>query len=224
MNFGVLNEDESGHAIRVLRLAEDDHITIVNGKGRSAVAKITSTSKKEVGFEIINEIDNEAHPLHLHIGIGPTKSIDRFSFFLEKATEMGVQEVTPILSTNSERKILKEEKLRKGMVSALKQSGNLFLPVLNDMSILKDFITQDFGSAKKFIAHCNEDVEKIDLKDQINSEENIVILIGPEGDFTHEEIKFAKENGFKTITLGNSRLRTETAGILACHTVYLSSY
>jgi 16S rRNA (uracil1498-N3)-methyltransferase len=223
LNLGVLNEDESGHAARVLRLNEGAEITVVDGKGRAVIAKITSVNKKKVSFEIINEQTNNQFPLKLHIGIAPTKSIDRFNFFLEKTTELGIGEVTPILTSNSERKIVKTEKLRKGMISAIKQSGNLFLPTLNELTDIQSFISQDFGKSLKFIAHCDSDDNKVALNDVINTEENIVILIGPEGDFTSQEVKLAKENGFKPISLGNSRLRTETAGIAACHTVYLQS-
>lgn len=224
LNFGVLNEDESAHASRVLRLSNGDRITIVNGKGRSVLAEITSINKKEVGFEIIKEYQTNAHPLHVHIGIAPTKNIDRFTFFLEKVTEMGIEEISPILSSNSERKIVKIDKLQKGMISAIKQSGNLFLPELNELTDIQSFLVQDFGNSQKFIAHCMDSDNKSELKNVINSKENIVILIGPEGDFTAEEVNFALQQGFKPISLGNSRLRTETAGILACHTVYLSSY
>ncbi|MCB9223394.1 MAG: 16S rRNA (uracil(1498)-N(3))-methyltransferase [Crocinitomicaceae bacterium] len=224
LNFGILDEDESGHAVRVLRLTEGNLITVIDGKGRSVIAKITSASKREVGFDIVEEHPNTEQPLRVHIGIAPTKNIDRFTFFLEKVTEMGIMEMTPILSANSERKVIKIDKLEKGLISAIKQSGNLFLPQLNELTDLKTFILQDHGNAQKFIAHCAEDTEKVEFKDVINTQQNIVILIGPEGDFTPEEVKLAQENGFLSVSLGKSRLRTETAGILACHTVYLASY
>lgn len=221
LNFGVLNEEESIHAIRVLRLVEGNIITVIDGAGRQVEAKITSDQKKEVGFEIINEIQHDLHSLAIQIAIAPTKNIDRFSFFLEKVTEMGIREVSPVLCSNSERKELRIDKAKKGLISAIKQSGNLYLPKLNEMVDLKSFITKDFGKAQKFIAHCFDDPNKKKFHQIVNKAENVVILIGPEGDFTLEEINLAQESGFMPVSLGNTRLRTETAGILACHTVYL---
>lgn len=223
LNLGVLSEDESFHATKVMRMSEEDLINIINGKGRSVLAKITSTSKKEVTYEIIKELAKESHPLKLQIAIAPTKSMDRFSFFLEKTTEMGIREISPIMSQNSERTILKIEKLKKSMISAIKQSGNLFLPVLNEPVRFKDFVTRDFGSTQKLIAHCDQNDAKKMLIEYVKESKDILILIGPEGDFTSEEVILAQENGFLSVSLGAARFRTETAGILACHTVYLKS-
>lgn len=224
LNFGVLNETESHHASRVMRLVEDDRIYIIDGKGRKVLAKITSVGKREVGFEIEKELEVESHPLNVHVVIAPTKNIDRFTFFLEKATEMGVKEITPILSANSERKNIKQDKLVKGMISALKQSGNLYLPRLNELTPIKDVLKADHGTTQKFIAHCSISENKVPFKDQIDVDKNVIILIGPEGDFNAEEVILANENEFQQVSLGPSRLRTETAGIAACHTVYLQSY
>lgn len=219
----ALSEDESFHASKVMRLGEDDLINIINGKGRSVLAKITSISKKEVGYEIMKELAKESHPLNLQIAIAPTKSMDRFSFFLEKTTEMGIREISPIMSQNSERSILKTEKLKKSMISAIKQSGNLFLPILNEPIRFKEFVARDFGDTRKLIAHCDQNETKKLLKEYVQESKNILILIGPEGDFTSEEVILAQENGFLSVSLGEARFRTETAGILACHTVYLHS-
>ena len=224
LNYGVLNEEESAHAIRVLRLKEGDHIKVVNGRGQMILAKITSADKREVGFEFMSSLHNETNRLNLHIAIAPTKNIDRFSFFLEKVTEMGIAEVTPIITRTSERKILKVDKLQKGMISAIKQSGNLFLPKLNDLTDFETFLDNQSDISQKFIAHCQEDSLKKPLKELILPEEKNLILIGPEGDFLSEEVILAQEKGFKSVSLGNARLRTETAGILACHTVFLSTY
>lgn len=218
---GVLSEDESGHAARVLRLEIGDLISIIDGQGSRYEAKINAITKKQVGFTILNEAETNHEVNSLHIAIAPTKSIDRFNFFLEKCTELGLQEISPIQSSNSERKIFKRDKSEKTLISALKQSGNLFLPQLNEMRSFKNFIQQDFALAKKFIAHCEPDQVKKEFKDLIDpKDENIIILIGPEGDFTSEEITLAKDNNFLPVSLGKSRLRTETAGIIACHTVY----
>lgn len=220
INFGVLDETESLHAIRVLRLKIGDHINVINGRGRFVIGKITSTQKKETGFDIVEEPDINSHPLPLNIAIAPTKNIDRFSFFVEKCTEMGIKQITPIQTSNSERTTLRIDKVEKLALGALKQSGNLYLPKLSEIESVSSFLEKDFGTALKFIAHCENDEEKIKLQDLIEPNKNCVILIGPEGDFTQEEINLAKSKGFKAVSLGNTRLRTETAGILACHSVY----
>lgn len=217
-----LDETEAGHALRVLRLKSKDIISVINGKGQRVEAEISEISKKKLTFRIIKEVSSDEIKSPLHIAIAPTKSNDRFNFFLEKSTELGLHEISPIHCSNSERKIFKREKAEKTLVSAMKQSGNLHLPKLNEMKPLKDFILCDYGDAKKFIAHCDDDLQKKNFKDLISQNDNkIIILIGPEGDFTPEEITLAKQNNFIPVTLGNTRLRTETAGIIACHTVYL---
>jgi 16S rRNA (uracil1498-N3)-methyltransferase len=219
---GFLDEDESGHALRVLRLNVGDNIELLDGKGNKHLATISETSKKQLFFQIIST-EKQAQPnWHIHIAIAPTKNIDRFEFFLEKCTEIGITQITPLLTKNSERKEIKAEKLQKTILSALKQSGHLFLPDLRPMVSLKDFLTRFSATdTQKFIAHCENDAEKIQLFDQVTPSKKSVILIGPEGDFTTEEISLAKEAGFAAVSLGESRLRTETAGIVACLTVHL---
>lgn len=222
IDSGLLGEDEAGHASRVLRLQVNDMISIINGKGLKVEAAITEISKKSLSFKVQEEIENVQIKSPLHIAIAPTKSNDRFNFFLEKVTELGLAQISPIQSSNSERKIFKRDKAEKTLISALKQSGNLHLPQLNEMVSFKEFIERDQQGAIKYIAHCEEDQIKQEFKTLIeNNERNIVILIGPEGDFTPEEITLAKENNYIPVSLGKTRLRTETAGIIACHTVYL---
>ena len=219
---GTLEEDEAGHASRVLRLQVNDIISIVNGQGLKVEAVISEISKKNLSFTVQKEIEYEHTKLPLHIAIAPTKSNDRFNFFLEKVTELGLAEISPIQSSNSERKVFKKDKAEKTLISALKQSGNLHLPLLNNLLSFKDFIRKDLGDTKKFIAHCEDDQVKQEFKTLLeNNDRNVVILIGPEGDFTPEEITLAKEYNYTPVSLGKSRLRTETAGIIACHTVYL---
>ena len=155
----------------------------------------------------------------LHVAIAPTKSISRFEWFLEKATEIGIDEITPLLSEHSERKVVKFERSEKILISAMKQSQKAFLPKLNELTSFNEFIQKN-SEKQKFIAHCN-DGEKNHLKNAIQKGNNMVILIGPEGDFSLEEVLEAKEKGFEEISLGDERLRTETAGIVACHTVNL---
>lgn len=214
-----MSEEESNHAVRVLRLKEGQDITIVDGKGQSVIAEITNANKKKLGFNIKESYKEEFPKRHIHIAIAPTKNMDRFSFFVEKVIEIGIEKITPIRTKNSERKVLNIEKVRKNAISALKQSGNLFLPEIEELTDYQDFISNKIEKAQCFIAHCEEDGEKKELKNEIDLEKNVVILIGPEGDFTPEEINLAKQNTFLPVSLGASRLRTETAGIVACHTV-----
>lgn len=217
---GELSEEESHHAIKVLRLKEGQPITLLDGKGGHAIAEISSLSKKVLSYKITEQWFHESAKPYLHIAIAPTKNNDRFEFFLEKATEIGIQEITPLLCSNSERKIIKEDRFQKIIQSAVKQADQYYLPQFNPLTAFTDFITQR-DENQKFIAHCEDESDKCALKSELATSEKICILIGPEGDFTTEEIKLAKENGFLPVSLGESRLRTETAGIAACHTVRL---
>ncbi|WP_027419940.1 16S rRNA (uracil(1498)-N(3))-methyltransferase [Crocinitomix catalasitica] len=217
----TLGEDESHHAVRVLRLKENQHITVINGTGRLVTAKITMADKKAVYFEIIDDYQQKLNDFDIHIAIAPTKNIDRFNFFLEKTIEIGISRITPILTSNSERKHLQHDKLSKQMLSALKQSGNLYIPVLEELTSLSDFFQNLNTTSAKFIAHCEKENEGNELREVLPKDKKVVILIGPEGDFTKEEINLAIENNFNPIKLGSTRLRTETAGIVACHTVHV---
>lgn len=219
-NLYTLNEIESKHCIRVLRLNMDDQIELIDGKGGFFTAKIIDSNPKKCTVEIINTKINYGKRNHyLHIAIAPTKNIDRFEWFLEKATEIGIDEITPILCEHSERKAIKPERLEKIITSAIKQSIKAYKPKLNNLTKYKDFINQN-SNCVKYIAHCEEN-KKILLKNNYTKGENTIILIGPEGDFSPEEIKLAKQNNFTEISLGESRLRTETAGVVACHTINL---
>ena len=218
-----LTEEESHHAVRVLRLKTDDFITLIDGKGTSSVGQITELSKKAVQYKIIeSRFENELTP-QIHIAIAPTKSNDRFEFFLEKVTELGISTITPLQCSNSERKNIKLDRFEKIVMSAVKQSGNLYLPKVNELTKFSDFISSLDSDTTCFIAHCEIDDLKQELKDNLKSTKKVCILIGPEGDFTNEEIILAKTNNFKPVSLGQTRLRTETAGIIACHTVRLIS-
>ena len=216
----TLNEIESKHCIKVLRLNTNDQIELIDGKGSFYEAKIIDPNPKKCKIEItktIHEFGKRNH--YLHIAIAPTKNMDRFEWFLEKATEIGIDEVTPLLCDHSERKAIKNERLEKIMISAVKQSIKAYKPKLNPLTKYGDFIKQNFDGTK-FIAHCEEN-EKQSLKANYKTGSNSLILIGPEGDFSPNEIKLAKENNFRETSLGESRLRTETAGIVACHTINL---
>ncbi|KJF43826.1 16S rRNA (uracil(1498)-N(3))-methyltransferase [Draconibacterium sediminis] len=218
----ILDETESKHAVRVLRLKEGDEIELVDGKGGFYKARIQNANPKKCQLSIIeSQTEFGKKDFHLHIAIAPTKNIDRTEWFLEKCTEIGIDEVTPLLSEHSERKVIKPERLEKILVSAMKQSVKAYLPKLNELTKLSDLLTQA-TETKKFIAHCNEG-EKPHLKNVVKPGEEVLILIGPEGDFSPEEVELALENGFEAISLGNARLRTETAGVVACHIVNLAN-
>lgn len=218
----ILDDKESKHAIRVLRLKNGDQIQIIDGAGGFYEAKITHASPKKCKLEIAKSVKEFGKKdFHLHIAIAPTKNIDRFEWFLEKSTEIGIDEITPILTEHSERKIIKPERLEKILVSAMKQSIKAYLPKLNKFTGFNELVTNN-TSKNKFIAYC-DDIEKTHLKDLPLKGEDTVVLIGPEGDFSPEEIQFASDNGFSVISLGQARLRTETAGIVACHIVNLAN-
>ncbi|WP_321342735.1 16S rRNA (uracil(1498)-N(3))-methyltransferase [uncultured Draconibacterium sp.] len=218
----ILNETESKHAIRVLRLNEGDQIELIDGKGGFYRARITNANPKKCKLSIIDsQTEFGKKDFHLHIAIAPTKNIDRTEWFLEKCTEIGIDEITPLLSEHSERKVIKPERLEKILVSAMKQSVKAYLPRLNELTKFSDLL-QQATETKKYIAHCNEG-EKPHLKNVVKPGEKVLILIGPEGDFSPEEVNLALQSGFKAISLGDARLRTETAGVVACHIVNLAN-
>ena len=213
----ILSAEESKHATRVLRKKEGDILNFTDGKGNLYKAEITLADSRKCRLEIVSSDQKEKqHNYHLHIAIAPTKNMDRFEWFLEKATEIGIDEITPIICSRSERKVIKTERGNRILLSAMKQSLKCHLPKLNEAISLNDFINQDLKGAK-YIAHC-EDGKKNELK-KVNKTDKTLILIGPEGDFSPKEIALALQNQFKAVSLGTSRLRTETAGIVAVHTI-----
>lgn len=220
MNNPELPEEEAGHCLRVLRLNIGDEILLTDGNGYFYKAAISSATGKRCQVRIIEKIYQE--PLwkgHLHIAMAPTKMMDRIEWFAEKATEIGIDELTFLNCRYSERKVIKTERIEKIVVSAVKQSLKARKPVINEMTDFEKFLQTDF-KGDKFIAHCNEG-EKILLKDAITPGNDALVLIGPEGDFSKEEVEKAIERGFKPISLGKSRLRTETAALVAVHTMNL---
>jgi 16S rRNA (uracil1498-N3)-methyltransferase len=213
-----LTDEESRHCIKVLRLQKDDLIEVVDGKGNFYHAKITFPDPKKTRFAILktqHEFGKRNH--YLHIAVAPTKNIERLEWFIEKATEIGIDEITPILCQHSERKIINHDRLNKVITSAIKQSLKAYHPQLNQLTSLSSLIKTS-TEAQKWIAHCAEG-EKVSLKEALVPQNKYLILIGPEGDFSPQEINIALENGFQAITLGNSRLRTETAALEACFEV-----
>lgn len=209
-SFHILNEEESKHACRVLRLRIGDQISILNGIGTEFIGTIIEDHPKHCKVEIISKTTEKQSKSELHIAISPTKIIDRIEWFLEKSTEIGITEITPINCSNSERKQIKEERLEKILVAAMKQSKRLFLPKLNP---LVDFDTFLRHHSTGLIAHCY-DAPKNTIE-EVFEMKNCPILIGPEGDFSIQEVEKALKSGYKTITLGKNRLRTETAGLYA---------
>ena len=219
-----LSTEESKHIRKVLRKNEKDILNFTDGKGHLLVGEIISTKNKKTRVKIIKKEKKEKqHNYYLHIAIAPTKNIDRFEWFLEKATEIGVDEITPIICDHSERKTIKEERCKRILLSAMKQSLKFYTPRINEVISLKEFLRKDY-QASKYIAHCEEGEEGEEAKTNLKKEntDNSLILIGPEGDFSTNEIKLAITKKFKPITLGNCRLRTETAGIIATHTINLN--
>jgi 16S rRNA (uracil1498-N3)-methyltransferase len=211
----VLNETESKHAIKVLRLNINDEIVLINGIGTFYFAKIINPHPKKCEVEIVKtEKENNNKPT-LHLAIAPTKNNDRLEWLIEKATEIGVTEITPIICDNSERKILKTERLEKRAIAAMKQSLKATLPTINEACKLSELITEDFNN-EKYIAHCYQENQQ-HFKNIYTKNDDCMVLIGPEGDFSKAEVDLALKHNFTPISLGKSRLRTETAGLYICN-------
>lgn len=219
-NF-FFDKEESKHIVKVLRKKEGDNIYITNGLGNLFISEIVFASEKKCEVKIIDINTFEPTPYYIHIAVAPTKMNDRMEWFLEKATEIGIHEITPILCDHSERKVYKIDRAEKIIQSALKQSNQYFLPKINEPVPFSNFVKTAFDG-QKFIAHC-EETAKRSFKNEIKLNSKILILIGPEGDFSTKEINLAIENKFVPVTLGNTRLRTETAALVACHTVALTN-
>jgi 16S rRNA (uracil1498-N3)-methyltransferase len=212
----TLNEEESKHCIRVLRLTVGSIIQLVDGVGGFYTAEIINDNPKKVGLKIIHtQLEYNKRNHYLHIAVAPTKNIDRLEWFLEKATELGIDEITPIITDRSERKVVKDDRLNKVITSAVKQSIKAYHPKLNEAQNLSSFLKQ-IDDSEKLIAHCNDDSTKSYISEIVQPHLKYTILIGPEGDFTEQEVKTALNIGYKAITLGNNRLRTETAALAAC--------
>ncbi len=217
----ILPEEEARHAVQVLRHRLGDTIGLIDGRGGYFEATIVEVGKKRCVARINREERHfQQRPCHLHIGIAPTKNIARFEWFLEKATEIGIDAVTPLLCEHSERRKLRIDRLEKVILAAVKQSQKAYLPVLRELTTYDDFLATSTGAGQHFIAYLGEDV-KGTLKENYRPGQNVSILIGPEGDFSAAEISRALAAGYQGVSLGPSRLRTETAGVVACHTINL---
>ncbi len=213
-----LPSDEAMHATRVLRLKEGDEIFLMDGEGSFFKAQITVAATHHCYYEILERQPQEPQwEGHLHLAIAPTKMIERMEWLVEKATEVGVDEISFLNCAFSERKIVKLPRLDKIAVSAVKQSHKAWKLVLNDMETFKAFM-ENPRPGRKYIAHCYEEVPRVNLFDELrkpSEEKDVTVLIGPEGDFSIDEVKLAVANGYQSVDLGKSRLRTETAGLAA---------
>ncbi len=215
----MLTGDEAGHCSRVLRGAMGDVIHVTDGKGHLYAAEIKEIRKKEVDLDHLLLVESQEESSQLTIAIAPTKNMARFEWFLEKATEIGVQKIVPILTKRSERKVIKPQRCEKILLAAMKQSKNLHLPELAPLTKFETFVSSEGLPDQKFIAHCMKPERH--LSTLYNRDHKGIVLIGPEGDFTSGELELCQANGWVEVSLGTSRLRTETAGIVAAHTVSL---
>ena len=216
----ILPEDESAHCVRVLRLKEGDSITITDGKNFLYNAILENAHPKHCRVQIIEQLPQKPLWKHnIHIAVAPTKNIDRMEWFVEKATEIGINTITCLCCHHSERREIKLQRLNKIAISAMKQSQKTCLPQIAEMTDFKKFVSKQFDG-HKMIAHCTEGNKQL-IKDVYKPNRDAIILIGPEGDFSDDEINAAISAGFAPITLGKSRLRTETAALVACHTIHI---
>jgi len=218
-NFYTLSQEESKHCVKVLRLKTGDKVQLINGNGKLFVCEITDDNPKRCSVEVIDVFEKRRRKnFKLYIALAPTKNINRFENFLEKATEIGIDGIIPIVSRYSERKTIKPERLEKVIISATKQSKAFFKPVFRELLTFEDVINSNF-EGKKYIAHCYDSDAKKHIKEIYEKGKDVMILIGPEGDFSEEEVQQAVKKGFTEISLSNARLRTETAGIVACQII-----
>ncbi len=215
----TLSEEESRHCTKVLRLGKGDQVFLIDGRGGFYEAEIVMETKRNVTLQVLRTtLNHQKRSHHLHIAIAPTKNIDRLEWFLEKATEIGIEEITPVICERSERKAVKEDRLNKVITSAVKQSIQAYHPLLNESVSFTEFINRQ-TAAQKMIAHCVDGEPRQYISEIAKPGQQYLILIGPEGDFSPNEIQLALQNDFKPLTLGNTRLRTETAGLAACFEV-----
>ncbi len=213
-NTAVIKDSEYIHFIKVLRRQRGDEIFLTDGRGRLYKGHIDSISKKDAIISIDEVIEQRKQGHKRQIAIAPTKNIDRFEWMIEKCTEIGVTDFFPVVCKNSERKNIKPDRIHKKIISAMKQSKRLFLPVLHPLMKFEAFLESEFLVKNRYIAHCMEPDRS--LGQLYTSGEDAVVLIGPEGDFTQQEIKCALDAGWKDVSLGQSRLRTETAAVVSC--------
>ncbi len=221
----TLDRSESQHCIKVLRLKKNDIINLIDGKGSFYEAVIVSDNPHKCEVKVVKQFrDFNSRNFYLHVAIAPTRNADRFEWFIEKATETGIDEITPVICSRSERKTVKMERLGKIVISAMKQALVARMPKINMVQDLNEFVRgPDVSGCNKYIFHCN-DLNRQKIKDIYVPGSGVLALIGPEGDFTGEEIDAALKNNFHPVSLGNNRLRTETAGVAICQIFNFLNY
>lgn len=213
MSFYTLTEEESKHCVRVLRMKVGDEILITNGRGMAFKTEIIADHPKRCELSIIEVVrEKQSRDYKLHIAVAPTKNMERIEWFVEKATEIGIDKITMLICDNSERDSVKIDRLNKVAISAMKQSLRYTLPIIDEPIRFIDFV-KIANEDSKFIAHCEINMPRSELKDNIVNNSNVLLVIGPEGDFSKREIDTAISNGFKPVSLGEARLRTETAAL-----------
>ncbi len=217
----TLSPEESKHCTKAMRLKKGDAIQLTDGKGNRYQANIVDDSMTKCIVEIIDiQKDNNHLPFHLHIAVAPTKNTDRYEWFVEKAVEIGISEITALICKNSEKTNMKVERIERLCIAALKQSLHCLLPDFNS-AVSFEKTVKEAKENQKFIAYCGTDENPIELLQHVcKKNTDTLILIGPEGDFTPQEVALAKQHGFIPVSLGKSRLRTETAALVACNTVH----
>ena len=219
-NNYTLDENESKHCIRVLRMTKGTIVRLIDGTGNLYEGIISNPDIKKCTISVTGMTkDFEKRNYRLHIALSPLKNPERFEWFIEKSVEIGVDEITPLICRNTEKPGIKKERINNLIISAMKQSLKATRTILNEPGTFPDFIKKDY-IGNRMIAHCNDTFERRKISDVYSKNENAIILIGPEGDFSEEEIKAAISSGFSSVHLGRSRLRTETAGVAACHSIY----
>lgn len=220
-NLAILTSEESWHCCKVLRKKTSDKIHIIDGKGNSYDGVLNLVSEKKCVAELLNgPVQQKKHPYYLHLAIAPTKQMDRIEWMIEKAVEIGIDEITFIQCKNSERMVIKHERIVKIVESAVKQSLQAFIPKVNELVPFKEILIKK--GEQNFIAHCEEGFKQ-PIKEIAFKNSSLLVLIGPEGDFTKEELTLAMQNGFKGLDLGENRLRTETAGLVVCQAASILS-
>jgi len=223
-NTYTLDEKESKHCIRVLRMTKGSSVRLIDGIGNLYEGIVSDPDLKKCVIsvsEVINDFEKRNYKLH--IAISPLKNPERFEWFIEKSVEIGVDEITPLICRNTEKTGIKAERVNNLIISAMKQSLKATKTILNEPCLFSSFINRTFIGIR-MIAHCNDSFKRIKISEVYSINENATILIGPEGDFSVDEIENASEKGFNPVHLGRSRLRTETAGVVACHSIYLLNY
>lgn len=218
LELSELPQDEAAHAVRVLRLIEGDEIFLMDGEGVFHRAEVTMAQSKHCSYRIIESLPQEhAWKGHIHIAMAPTKMMDRVEWFAEKATEVGCDEFSFLLCKFSERKQMREDRVEKTVVSAVKQSRKAWMPSVHELRNFQDFIKEKRAGGK-YICHCYDEIPRVDFYDEIckeDSDDDITVLVGPEGDFSIQEVELALKYGYKSVSLGTARLRTETAALSA---------